>query len=70
MHGQEKRKRQPHSLTPAEMRGIIEVYDRGQTVFITPVYSSVPDDGDFKLHQDWILRKKKMNMNIMVGGWR
>jgi len=50
MHGQEKRKRQPHSHTPAEMCGIREVSDQGQTVFITPVYSWVLDDEDFKLH--------------------
>lgn len=49
MHGQEKRKRQPHSQNPAEMRGIKGVYDQGQTVFSTPVYSLVLDDEDFKL---------------------
>lgn len=50
MHGQEDRKRQPHSQTPAKMRGTLEGYDQGQTVFITPVYSLALDDEDFKLH--------------------
>lgn len=50
MHGLEKRKRQAHSQTPAQMGGVIEVYNQGQTVFIIPVYSLLPDDEDFKLH--------------------
>lgn len=41
------------------MWGFIEVCDQGQTVFITPVYSLVANDEDFKLHQDCILPKKK-----------
>lgn len=44
------KRRERDSQTPAEMWAIIEIYDQGQPVFITPAYSLVPDDEDFKLH--------------------